>query len=47
MRVTLFHNPGAGKKGHGKDEILAALKLADHKARYVSTKSDKLKAELE
>jgi hypothetical protein len=30
MRVTLFHNPGAGKKGHGKDEILAALKLADH-----------------
>jgi diacylglycerol kinase family enzyme len=47
MRVTLFHNPGAGKKGHGKDDILAALELADHKARYVSTKSDKLAAELE
>lgn len=47
MRVTLFHNPGAGKKGHGKDEILAALKLADHEARYVSTKSDKFKAEIE
>jgi diacylglycerol kinase family enzyme len=47
MRVTLFHNPGAGKKGHGKDEILAALKLADHKARYVSTKSDKFKSEIE
>jgi diacylglycerol kinase family enzyme len=47
MRVTLFHNPGAGKKGHGKDEILAALKLADHRARYVSTKSDKFKSEIE
>ena len=47
MRVTLFHNPGAGKKGHGKDEILAALELADHKARYVSTKSDKFKSEIE
>jgi diacylglycerol kinase family enzyme len=47
MRVTLFHNPGAGKRGHGKDEILAALKLADHKARYVSTKSDKFKSEIE
>jgi diacylglycerol kinase family enzyme len=47
MRVTLFHNPGAGKKGHGKDEILAALELADHKVRYVSTKSDKFKSEIE
>jgi diacylglycerol kinase family enzyme len=46
MRVTLFHNPGAGKKGHGKDEILAALKLADHKARYISTKSDKFRSEI-
>jgi diacylglycerol kinase family enzyme len=46
MRAILFHNPGAGKKGHGKDEILAALKLADHKARYVSTKSDRFKAEI-
>jgi diacylglycerol kinase family enzyme len=47
MRVTLFHNPGAGKKGHGKDEILAALELADHKARYVSTKSDNFLSEIE
>jgi diacylglycerol kinase family enzyme len=47
MRVTVFHNPGAGKTGHGKDEILAALKLADHKVRYVSTKSDKFKSEIE
>jgi diacylglycerol kinase family enzyme len=46
MRVTLFHNPGAGKKGHGKEDILAALKLADHKARYVSTKSDRFKSEI-
>jgi diacylglycerol kinase family enzyme len=47
MRVTLFHNPGAGKKGHGKDEILAALELANHKVRYVSTKSDEFKKEIE
>lgn len=47
MRVTLFHNPGAGKKGHGKDEILAALELAGHKVRYVSTKSDKFGKEIE
>src|SRR4051794_38518534 len=47
MRATLFHNPTAGKKGHGKDDILAALKLAGHTARYVSTKSDKFKSELD
>jgi diacylglycerol kinase family enzyme len=47
MRAILFHNPSAGKKGYGKDEILAALELADHQARYVSIKSDKFKAEIE
>jgi diacylglycerol kinase (ATP) len=47
MRATLFHNPTAGKKGHGKDDILAALKLAGHTARYVSTKSDRFKSELD
>jgi diacylglycerol kinase family enzyme len=46
MRATLFHNPKAGKKGYGKDNILAALKLAGHSAYYVSSKSDKFKAEL-
>jgi diacylglycerol kinase family enzyme len=47
MRVTMFHNPGAGKKGHGKDEILAALELAGHTVRYVSTKSDNFQSEIE
>src|SRR4051812_8500037 len=47
MKAVLFHNPKAGKKGYGKDNILAALKLADHSARYVSTKSDVFKKELE
>jgi diacylglycerol kinase family enzyme len=46
MKAVLFHNPKSGKKGQGKDEVLAALKLADHSARYVSTKSDDLKKEL-
>ena len=46
MKAVLFHNPKSGKKGQDKDEVLAALKLADHSARYVSTKSDDLKKEL-
>lgn len=46
MKAVLFHNPKSGKKGHGKEEVLAALKLADHSARYVSTKSEDLKKEL-
>ena len=46
MKAVLFHNPKSGKKGQGKDEVLAALKLADHSARYVSTKSEDLKKEL-
>jgi diacylglycerol kinase family enzyme len=39
MRATLFHNPAAGHKAD-KDAILAALKLADIEARYVSVKGD-------
>jgi diacylglycerol kinase (ATP) len=46
MKAVLFHNPKSGKKGQGKDEVLAALKLADHSARYVSTKADDFKKEL-
>ena len=46
MKAVLFHNPKSGKKGYGKDEVLGALKLADHSARYVSTKSEDLKKEL-
>lgn len=38
MRAVLFHNPSSGSKGFEKDDILAALKLADIDAAYVSTK---------
>jgi diacylglycerol kinase (ATP) len=39
MRATLFHNPSAGHKAD-KDDILAAMKLADFDVRYVSVKQD-------
>jgi diacylglycerol kinase (ATP) len=39
MRATLFHNPTAGNNAD-KDQILAAMKLADFEARYVSVKSN-------
>ncbi|MGB6273652.1 MAG: diacylglycerol kinase family protein, partial [Pseudolabrys sp.] len=41
MRATLFHNPTAGHKAT-KDDILAAMKLADFDVRYVSVKDDNL-----
>ena len=41
MRATLFHNPGAGDKDT-KDRILAAMKLVDFDAHYVSVKDDDL-----
>ncbi len=40
MRALLCHNPTAGAKGHDKDAILAALKLADIDVRYISLKND-------
>lgn len=43
MRALLCHNPTAGTKGHDKDIILAALKLADIEVRYISTKTDDFK----
>ncbi|MGB8072885.1 MAG: acylglycerol kinase family protein, partial [Pseudolabrys sp.] len=39
MRATLFHNPTAGHNAT-KDDILAAMKLADLDVRYVSVKDD-------
>jgi diacylglycerol kinase family enzyme len=39
MRATVFHNPTAGAKAD-KDAILAALRLVDIDAHYVSVKSD-------
>ena len=41
MRVTLIHNPGAGK--HGKDELeklLSLIREAKHEVRYQSAKDD-------
>ena len=41
MRVTLIHNPGAGKQGNGSaDDIVALLQGAGHKVRYKSSKDD-------
>lgn len=46
MRATLFHNPSAGHKAD-KDDILAAMKLADFDVRYVSVKQDDVEKALE
>jgi diacylglycerol kinase family enzyme len=46
MRATLFHNPTAGHKAT-KDDILAAMKLADFDVRYVSVKDDNLEQAFE
>ena len=43
MRVLLVHNPTVGTKGHHKDSIVDALRLADFKVDYVSTKDDGVK----
>jgi diacylglycerol kinase (ATP) len=43
MRALLVHNPTAGTKGHDKDSIVDALRLADFKVDYVSTKEDRVK----
>jgi diacylglycerol kinase (ATP) len=46
LRATLFHNPSAGHRAD-KDDILAAMKLADFDVRYVSTKQDDIEQALE
>lgn len=46
MRALLVHNPAAGTKGYDKDSIVDALRLADFKVEYVSTKEDKVKSAL-
>jgi diacylglycerol kinase family enzyme len=40
MRITLMHNPKAGKGRHGKEMLMAALKKAGHRATYQSTKKN-------
>ena len=46
MRATLFHNPTAGRKAD-KEDILAAMKLADFDVHYVSVKDDQFEQALE
>jgi diacylglycerol kinase (ATP) len=46
MRALLVHNPTAGTKNHDKASIIDALRLADIKVDYVSTKDDDLKRAL-
>jgi diacylglycerol kinase (ATP) len=46
MRAILFHNPNAGEKVD-KNNILAAMKLADFDARYVSVKDGDIDRALE
>ena len=40
MRVTLIHNPGAGKSQHDADELVKLLSEAGHDVRYQSSKDD-------
>jgi len=40
MKVLLCHNPSAGNKGHDRESIEAALKLAGHDVRYSSVKDE-------
>lgn len=47
MRVTLIHNPDAGKQGKdGGERLVAVLEDAGHKVRYQSSKDDGLKKTL-
>lgn len=38
MRVTLIHNPGAGKQAHDERDLKKLLRRAGHKVRYQSAK---------
>jgi diacylglycerol kinase (ATP) len=40
VRVTLIHNPGAGKGEHDADELVSLLSEAGHDVRYQSSKDD-------
>src|SRR5579883_426500 len=38
--AIVFHNPDSGSQGYDKASLLAAVKLANIEAEYISTKSD-------
>jgi len=44
VKVLLCHNPNAGNKGHDRESLEAALKLAGHDVRYASVKDEKFVA---
>ena len=47
MRVTLIHNPGAGKQGRSNaDDLVELLEQAGHRVRYQSSKDDGWKKSL-
>lgn len=46
MRITLMHNPKAGRGKHGEKDLMRVLAEAGHKARYQSTKDDDWKKAL-
>jgi diacylglycerol kinase (ATP) len=46
MRITLIHNPKAGRRTHRQKELMAALADAGHQAIYQSTKKDDYKKAL-
>jgi diacylglycerol kinase (ATP) len=47
VRVTLIHNPGAGKQGKGNaEQMIEALNDAGHDVRYQSSKDDEWKKAL-
>jgi Diacylglycerol kinase catalytic domain len=46
MRITLIHNPTAGRGKHDKKELIAALAKVGHHATYQSTKKSDYKKAL-
>jgi len=46
MRITLIHNPKAGRGKHDKKELMVALAKAGHHATYQSTKKSDYKKAL-
>ena len=46
MRITLIHNPWAGRGKHAKKDLIAALAKSGHHAIYHSTKESDYKKNL-
>src|SRR5947209_3037973 len=46
MRITLIHNPSAGRGKHRKKRLMAALAEAGHDATYQSIKKRRYKSAL-